>query len=656
MKRNLRYLLTILCTLSLFTACDEKEEVYPLQWLSNTYQNDKLILQLNGKYVKDKPVVFELTNQMEGVVTLTDIIQDDSQIKIHVALSASEYGFEFSGAAELNEIDVNVTGSFEWGKMKLNVRTIGWDIEYTDYAADKLSMKVNGMPVDGITVGMGKTSELEGTVVLKKFLYGYLDLRVPVTMVFTKSTEKTYIYRFSGSDTTPDFTVEVDGTIDTANGMLELNVTMDEPALLTKRYSGDSLSVTTNGELQGNYPVSLVVHNSELKATLTFQQIVHVANNISIPVQLTKQGNEYLIVGEQYLEKGFLIRVSGKLARGILSLDVTVTGYALVMKTYTADDLRLTYCGRVMEGGTLTRPSVELKGSTVDNVTIILCNVIPGLYENRSGNLAAHNVKLEKAADSETYSFKGETTYGSSRITFNGTVSPENVMTISVDHVIKSEITGKWNIAPRSDGLADVHFGFGSAAGGITVPEALISLLPEQHLPDTMNDESVNTLIGGLLQKYATYWKYVEFKEDGSITIGYSRVQSETVVEELVDMIHYTVKDGVVMITPNLNKLMAMYPLPTSAYGIKSFDPIDLLSGGGFPFRFAAAGSTLELSVDKEVIAPTIWFSIGYVIPILEQVMKLDRKTMDTIYGIAGPINEIVGQCKHIEIGIRLNR
>lgn len=632
-----------------------------MQWLSNTYRNDKLILQLNGKYVPGKPVVYESTNEKEGVITLTDIVLDDSEIHVKVQMDVSEYGYQFSGTTQLSGLTINVSGKIEWGAMNIYVRAKGWDMEDNDYAGDQLAMKVNDRQVTNITVGFRKTSEFEAEIILKEYVKEYIftsDLRVPVKMVMPRGAEKSGTFYFSGSITyeTYDFTYTVDGLIDTTVGKLEMNMTLNEPALLSKRYSGDSLSVTTNGVLQGNYPVSLFVNNSDLEATLIFQKIVNVANNISIPVRLTKQGGVYLIAGELLKEKGYLIRVSGKLADGVLSLDVTVTGYVLVMRSYSADDLRLTYCGRVMEGGLLTSPSVELKGGTPDNVTVILGNVIPGLYENGSGNLAAENVQLEKAAGSETYSFKGETAYGSSRIMFNGTVSPEKVMTINVDHVITSEITGKWHIAARADGLADVYFGFGSATGGIVVPEALRSLVPEQHLPDTMNDASVDTWIGGLLQKYAAYWKYADFKEDGSITIGYSRIQSETVVEELADMIHYTVKDGVVMITPDLNKLMAMYPLPTSAYGIKSFDPIDLLSGGGFPFRFAATDGTLELSVDKQVIAPTVNFSIGYIIPALEQVMKLDRKTMDTIFGIAGPINEIVGQCKHIEIGFRFTR
>lgn len=653
MKKNLLYLFTILCTLSFVTSCSDDDDDKALNaWknLATEYSGSNLTLTVNGTAVTDKKIELDAISADSATIAMRELVAEVAYVGMGVKLTRNNTGYDISGSKNISGFVVSVTGKVtDDSKMTLAVTTKGWDVADSDFTGEKLELKINDQVVADKAVSFKKTSEAAAVVTLKNVIYGKENLEVPVKMVLTKSEAAVTIYDFSGSvtDSEAGYTVKVDGTINTASGAMTMDVTTENWVTISNVYSGDSLAVTTDGVPQSStsYPVTLVA-SSETKATLTFEKIVNVANDYSMDVTLTKEGNDYKIAGEALFKEGYLLSLTGKLSNNVLTIDIIRSGYALALKSYSGKSLALTYNDSIKQGGMFGAPSVDLNGSSMENMKVVLTNVIPGIYEDGAASLVIENMQLTKAPDSETYSFEGTTTYGSSSITFDGTVSPEKVLTISVKQKITSPVVGKWNIE-QQNGMAKVLFNFESATGKIAIPAALKVLLPNYNLPDEMPDDQLSAMISGLLGQYVPFLKYIEFREDGSVVAGYTKIGSTAVEELPAGMLNYVVKDDVLTLAPNINALM-----PSSLNQTKAFDPSSLLSGGGFPFHLSVSGNNMALSLDKEVIAPTVSL-VTLLFPMIGGMIEgLDEKTIEMVTGILTPVNEIIGSSKKFDVGL----
>lgn len=651
MKKNLLYLFTILCTLSFVTSCSDEDDDKALNaWknLATDYTGANLTLTVNGTAVTDKKIELDAISADSATIAMTDVVAEVAYVGMGVKLTRNTNGYDISGSKNISGFVVSVTGKVtDDSKMTLAVTTKGWDVADSDFTGEKLELKINDQVVADKAVSFKKTSEAAAVVTLKNVIYGKENLEVPVRMVISKSEAAITTYDFSGSvtDSEAGYNVHVVGTINTASGAMTMNVTTENWVAISNVYSGDSLAVRTNGVPQSStsFPVTLVA-SSDTKATLTFDKIVNVANDYPIDVTLTKEGNDYKIAGEKLFKEGYLISLTGKLSNNVLTIDITTSGYALALKSYSGDNLQMIYNGSPKKAGMFGQMSVDLNGTSMESVKVILTGVVPGIYENGAASLIIENMKLEDKG-AETYSIAGETTYGSSTITFKGTVSPEKVLTISVDQKIISPVVGRWNIE-QQNGMAKVLFSFESATGEIEVPAALKALLPNYNLPDKMGDAALSATISGLLGQYVPYLKYIEFKEDGSIEAGYSEIGSTVVAKLDSSMLNYVVKDDILTLTPNINSL-----IPSSLDQTRAFDPSSLLAGGGFPFHLSVSGNSLALSLDKEVIAPTVSL-VTVMFPVIAQIAKLDEQTTEMITSILTPVNDVVQSSKKFDVGL----
>lgn len=148
MSKRLLYLLTLICSICLFTACsddDEKEEVeIDNSWelVAGTYNSEKLALLYSEDSLPGKEVTFAATNSTNGALTLKNVIPGEATTTISNITVANS---EFSGTTSTTYADVEYTGSVkdEVMTLKLNVTMKdpnGWAKKYelADYTTGEL--------------------------------------------------------------------------------------------------------------------------------------------------------------------------------------------------------------------------------------------------------------------------------------------------------------------------------------------------------------------------------------------------------------------------------------------------------------------------------------------------------------------------------------
>lgn len=138
MKKNMLYLLTVLCTLCLFSACsnDDDEKTSPDEsWksLSKIYEGaETLQLTLNeGSLISGlsgRSVQIEATSAEAAIVTLKNVIPDDALLKINAVLEKNETKaasnsivYTLSGKEEVAGGEIKVDGLFEDGILSLDI-------------------------------------------------------------------------------------------------------------------------------------------------------------------------------------------------------------------------------------------------------------------------------------------------------------------------------------------------------------------------------------------------------------------------------------------------------------------------------------------------------------------------------------------------------
>lgn len=533
-----------------------------------------------------------------------------------------------------------------------------------DSTKENTTLKINGASISDASASLDIQSAEAGVLTLTNAVYGHDKIDVPVAM--TKSNDSTYVYEGSvnidgaiaKSEATVDkgLTVTAKGTV-TASGKLTADVTTSGWGTLSGVYSGDNLKFTTNNVDNSQFAVTLTA-TSESKATLVFNKILNVANDYSMEVTLTKEGEGYKIEGTAEKEAGYNITVNGNVSKNVLTLTVTTSGYATFSKSYSGKNLVYTYNGELVTPGLLSSPSASLKFNE-NTLDLTLASAVPGIFAG-SNEINIKGVKYTKVADSETYSFSGTVNpegFKASTLTFEGTVSADKVLTLSVDQNIQSDIVGKWSMTTTAEGMGKTFFDFQTASGMVNLPESIYNFIPEnikKQLPQQMPDQAFVAFVKQMMGRYTVYLKSIEFKANGNIAIVYSDMKTgkETTLDE--SYIHYCINDkGKLVLVPNIDALMGMMFKSTSLKAYDPYDPSNLLMGEGIPLNFQVNGGELLVSLDKGVIMPLGSMAYG-MLPMLGGLIPADILPMINV--IVPDALDLIKEIPTLEIGIYLKK
>lgn len=232
MSKRLLYLLTLICSICLFTACsddDEKEEVeIDNSWelVAGTYNSEKLALLYSEDSLPGKEVTFAATNSTNGALTLKNVIPGEATTTISNITVANS---EFSGTTSTTYADVEYTGSVkdEVMTLKLNVTMKdpnGWANTYN------LADYVTG-PFD--YHGQAMTIPTSGALYANWIAEDdYVDVLVP-------------LFRIAGGALLPQVlntvTLENDGNI-TAEFMKKPTITFDQSWIMGFFFTGNAPS------------------------------------------------------------------------------------------------------------------------------------------------------------------------------------------------------------------------------------------------------------------------------------------------------------------------------------------------------------------------------------------------------------------------------
>lgn len=424
------------------------------------------------------------------------------------------------------------------------------------------------------------------------------------------------------------------------------------------------LQVITNGTEQQNFPVTFTATSANT-GTLAFEKIVNVAIDFKMDVNLKKTTDGYEILGTKEKEPGYAVNVKGNVTSDKMYLEVTTTGYATINKSYSSGTLVYKRNG-VEVDMTTSAITIDLKATAADKIDVTLNSAIPGVFVNDDGFDAGYVMKgltLSKEADKEVYLFSGESQYGDSKITVEGSVAENKILTLSANVKIESPIVGKWSV--KMDGeLADVIAVVTTPEQKITMPEDVYKYVPAELRPmitQTMTDKQIMGLAKNYLGQYVTYLKSIEFKADGNIDIVYTNIGDPT-EHTFSGLLNYVVKDDKLQLAPNIAALIgSMMPTNTKAY-----DPNTLLNGGPIPLNFTVNGDVLSVSVDETVIGPLVSF-VNQLLPLIGMFMPdLDPALLEMIGNIVTFVDKTItptdeegnpiGVGAKLEVGLMLTK
>ncbi len=149
MSKKLLYLLTLICSISLFTACsddddEKKEEEVDNSWeqVVGDYNGEKLTFSYGETTLTGKEVKFSATNGTNGSLLLKNVIPGENETTISdIAVTKGE----FSGTATTTNANVEYTGSVKDEVMTLKLIVVmndpnGWAKKYNlaDYTTGPL--------------------------------------------------------------------------------------------------------------------------------------------------------------------------------------------------------------------------------------------------------------------------------------------------------------------------------------------------------------------------------------------------------------------------------------------------------------------------------------------------------------------------------------
>lgn len=153
MNKKLLYLLTLICSICLFTACgdddEKKEEEIDNSWeqVAGTYEGEKLVLSYGETPLTGKKVTFSASSGTNGTLALTNVIPGENATTISDIKVVKS---EFSGTATTTNANVEYTGSVKDEVMTLKLTVVmndpnGWAKTYS--LADYTTGTVEGQEI-----------------------------------------------------------------------------------------------------------------------------------------------------------------------------------------------------------------------------------------------------------------------------------------------------------------------------------------------------------------------------------------------------------------------------------------------------------------------------------------------------------------------------
>lgn len=252
MKKNLLYLLALICTMSLFTACSEDDnkpwKEIPQGEISANSGNATLLI--NGESSTTGSVKMSVKNESEATLEMKNVIPGYSDLNVDVKLQKqSDNSYKFSGTAHINTapttrlaasapalltVEVNGTITLD-GKVNLNVTATGAGLFVGTYSDVQLALKYSEADLVGKTVYYTIPENIP-VLTLVNVIPGEQTTTIPGVYLGEDGS-------FSGEITSATgATVTYSGAITAANGMT-LNV-------------GATLSTEAQGGLVANWPLS----------------------------------------------------------------------------------------------------------------------------------------------------------------------------------------------------------------------------------------------------------------------------------------------------------------------------------------------------------------------------------------------------------------
>ncbi|MDE6348894.1 MAG: DUF4925 domain-containing protein [Bacteroides sp.] len=228
MKKNLFYLFALICSMSLFTACSDDDELWK-DLPKGELVSDKTEIELNGE-ATDGQVSFTAISSEAAQVGLKNVIDGYSDVQVDVVMEAQADGsFAFSGRKELvtkpvTRVDatpapflvVELNGTIaKTGAATLNIKTSGLGLSLGTYAAETLVLTYNGTVQNGKTVVVDATAGDNASFLLQGVVPGE-DEAILENIAYSNDT-------FQGTAETGLYTIKVSGKRE--NKVLSLNLT-----------------------------------------------------------------------------------------------------------------------------------------------------------------------------------------------------------------------------------------------------------------------------------------------------------------------------------------------------------------------------------------------------------------------------------------------
>lgn len=135
MKKNLLYLFSLVCCLSLFVACgsddDDTTPEDPWKDLTETYKDKTLIVTLEGKdFTTIGEVYVDATSAEAATLKLNNLLPEDKSITIDGKLTHTNNLYSLSGETKIQDCTVTLKGAFDKnGTLTLDItRTLSSEI------------------------------------------------------------------------------------------------------------------------------------------------------------------------------------------------------------------------------------------------------------------------------------------------------------------------------------------------------------------------------------------------------------------------------------------------------------------------------------------------------------------------------------------------
>ena len=254
MKKKYLYPLALACTLCLFTACSDDDDVNAWEQLPQTeISGAKANLTLNGTTLSEGSVQLTVNNATAGVLTLKNVVPGYPSIPVNVSLEEQADGsFRFSGQADVNALPEGATERNEAtvallkvtangtitqdGTVKADISADGAAFHLGAYSGSTLSLNYSGVPMLGKTVAYSVAQNVP-VLTLAGVVPGEPALSVPG--VYPQKGAFTF-----ETATATGTTVKGNGQFQ--NGALSLDVTV-------------KLGTEAQGGLTGEWPLATVL-------------------------------------------------------------------------------------------------------------------------------------------------------------------------------------------------------------------------------------------------------------------------------------------------------------------------------------------------------------------------------------------------------------